>query len=296
MRLALVVNPRSGSAPDQAELERLLAADGARVSTTTIEELHDDPCSLPEHAVAPAARQLRNGGAPDRIVVASGDGTIGQCARFAQELGVPLAIVPGGTANDFARAHGLPLDVEEAIGLARDPAAATIRSDLAQAGRRPFVNAAAAGLSVIAAQEAAAHKSRLGSLAYAVGALKSGLAASPRSCRVVCDGEERYAGDVWQVVVGVTGAFGGGSEIGGTCAGQLDVAIVPAGSRAGLIRRAYGMRAGRLTAQDDVPHLRGTVVDIELEGEMEFNVDGELCRCDPAHFVLRPDSFEVVSP
>jgi diacylglycerol kinase (ATP) len=284
VRLALVANPRSGTAPDLAELERLLAADGAAVSSTTIDELY------PEEGVA----TLSEDGTPDRIVVAGGDGSIGLCARLAQELGVPRAVIAVGTANDFARAHELPLDLEEACALARDPVPATRHADLAEVGGRPFVNAASAGLSVIAAREAGPHKARLGPLAYAVGAVKAALTASPLPCRVLCDGHERYEGDVWQVVVGVTGAFGGGSEIGGTCAGRLDVAVVPAGSRAGLARRAYGMRAGTLTAQDDVPHLRGEIVDVELESGSSFNVDGELCSCEPAHFALRPGGFQVV--
>jgi diacylglycerol kinase family enzyme len=36
----------------------------------------------------------------------------------------------------------------------------------------------------------------------------------------------------------------------------LDVAVVPAGSRLGLARRAFGMRTGRLTEQDGVAHER----------------------------------------
>jgi diacylglycerol kinase family enzyme len=54
------------------------------------------------------------------------------------------------------------------------------------------------------------------------------------------------------------------------------------------------MRAGRLTSQHDVAHERGAVVDVRIAGTASFNVDGELCRCEPAHFALRPGGFEVV--
>ncbi|CAN5552830.1 YegS/Rv2252/BmrU family lipid kinase [soil metagenome] len=298
MRLALVANPRSGTAPDPNELERGLAADGAQVAMTPIDKLNPDGGDLDDDVVAGAIRALSDGGAPDRIVVAGGDGSVGLCARLAEELDVALAVIAVGTANDFARAHGLPLDLDEACALARAPAAATRRADLAEVGKRPFVNAASAGLSVIAAREAHQQKARLGPLAYAVGALKAAVRASPLGCRVICDGDERYAGKAWQVVVGVTGAFGGGSEIGVSSAqdGQLDVAVVPAGSRIGLVRRAYGMRSGRLTAQDDVPHLRGATVELELDGEPQFNIDGELCGCDPPRFAGRPRGFELVVP
>jgi diacylglycerol kinase family enzyme len=289
VRLALIANPRSGTAPEPAALEELLGSDGATVVMTPIDKLDSDD-------VAASVQTLTRDGRPDRIVVAGGDGSIGLAALLAAELGVALAVLPAGTANDFARAQGLALEIEAAAEIARDPRAATRHAELGLADGRPFVNAAAAGLSVVAARKAHAHKSLLGPVAYAVGAARAAITASPLRCRVRCDGEERFAGPAWQVVVGATGAFGGGSEIGGTEAGdgQLDVAIVPAGSRLGLVRRAYGMRSGSLTEQDDVAHERGAVVDVTLASHPSFNVDGELCECEPGRFALRPGGFEVV--
>ena len=293
VRIALIANPHSGTAPEPGHLQALLAADGAEVSCVPIDQIADkDGGDLHDGALD----ALRAAGPPDRIVVAGGDGSIGPAALCAANLGVPLAVVAVGTANDFARAKGLPLDLEEACALARDAAATTARAEIALAGERPFVNAAATGLSVVAARAAGRHKSLLGPLAYAVGAMKAGVTASPLRCAVACDGDERFSGAAWQVVVGATGAFGGGSEIGGTRAGDglLDVAVVPAGSRVGLVRRAYGMRTGNLTAQTDVAHERGGTIEVEIAGHASFNVDGELCRCEPASFALHPGGFEVV--
>jgi len=296
VRLALIANPRSGTAPEPEELEALLSADGADVSYVPIEQIADEDGGDLEDGALDA---LRAAGAPDRIVVAGGDGSIGPAALCAAHLGVPLAVIAVGTANDFARAKALPLgDLEAACALARDPAARTRHAALGMAGERPFVNAAAAGLSVVAANAAKPHKAHLGPLAYAVGALKAGVTAKPLRCAVSADGEPAYDGAAWQVVVGVTGAFGGGSEIGVTSAqdAMLDVAVVPAGSRAGLVRRAYGMKTGSLTAQGDVAHERGAAIDVEVAGHPTFNIDGETCRCEPAHFTLHQGGFEVVTP
>jgi diacylglycerol kinase family enzyme len=131
-----------------------------------------------------------------------------------------------------------------------------------------------------------------------VGALLAGLTAPTLPCRVRCDDRECFAGDVWQVVIGVTGAFGGGSRIGGTRCddGRLDVAVVPAGSRAGLVRRAYGMRRGQLTAQRDVSYDRGRVIEVELPPGTPCNVDGEVRDCHPARFELVPGGVHLVVP
>ena len=298
MRLALVANPRSGTAPDPQRLKMLLGSDRAHVSMTPIQEIASDALEgLDAHETASAVASLSKDGTPDRIVVAGGDGSVGLAALLAAEMGIALAVVAVGTANDFARALGLPLELEAACALARDPRSRTRHAELALAGERPFVNAASTGLSVVAAHEARPHKTRLGPLAYAVGAVKAASTASPQRCRVRCDGEERFEGQAWQVVVGATGAFGGGSEIGGTRPddGMLDVAIVPAGSRAGLARRAWGMKSGRLVKQGDVAHHRGAWVEVDVEDrKATFNIDGEICPCDPAHFSLRPGGFEIV--
>jgi diacylglycerol kinase family enzyme len=55
------------------------------------------------------------------------------------------------------------------------------------------------------------------------------------------------------------------------------------------------MRAGRLTEQAGVTHGKATAIDVDVVGRRAtFNVDGEVCRCEPAHFTLRPGGFRVV--
>lgn len=279
MHLALAANPGSGGGVDPDRLHRHLQQGGADVTRLELDDL-DGPL--------PAGTE--------RLVIAGGDGSIGVAARAANTAGVSLAVVPTGTANDFARAAGLPDDPEQACALAADPQAATRCYEIGELGGRPFVNAAAVGLSAVASRHAEPHKSRLGALAYAWGAIRAGLTAPVLPCRVRCDGAECFTGQVWQVVIGLTGAFGGGSEIGQTLRedGLMDVAIVPAGPRLALMRRAYGMRRGTLTDQEQVTHLRGTVVEVDLPGGAAFNVDGDLREARPARFTLLPGGVAVV--
>src|SRR4051794_37564976 len=83
----------------------------------------------------------------DRIIVAGGDGSIGPVAELAGRRGVPLGVIPTGTANDFARANGIPLDLEAATRLAVE--GDTVRAlELGHlATGRAFVNVASAGLA-----------------------------------------------------------------------------------------------------------------------------------------------------
>ncbi|MDQ3769136.1 MAG: hypothetical protein M3370_06635 [Actinomycetota bacterium] len=284
MRVALITNRRSGSGTDAASLERGLAGHGVQTETFAIED----------------AGQLAAQGDDerfDRVVVAGGDGSLGLAARAAVRLGIPFAVVPTGTANDFARALDLPLDRDEALALAAGAVAGRLQQiDLACVGDRPWVNAASAGLSVLAAREARGLKPSLGALAYAVGAARAAVTGRPLKVTVRADGEEAFSGAAWQVIVGATGAFGGGSEIGGIEHGDgcLDAAVVPAGSRVGLMRRAVGMRMGRLSAQRDVIDLRARRIEVDAHEKTRFNVDGEVCSCLPAIFEIDSAAAVVV--
>jgi diacylglycerol kinase (ATP) len=293
MRVVLCANPASGSSSSSVDaLARRLRGEGATVSVCSIEDLGD-----PASGVDPARAVSLVDGA-QRLVVAGGDGSVGPAASAAAAAGVPLAVIATGTANDFARALGLPDEPDDACALAADPDAAVRPLDLAAAGDRPFVNAASAGLAPAAARTAHPLKGALGPLAYAVGALWAGLTTRPLSCAVTVDGESVFDGQAWQLVVGNTGAFGGGSETGGTdpADGRLDVAVVPAGPRTALVRRAWGMRTGRLVAQDAVVHARGARIEVRA-GDAAFNVDGEVCPCgSPAVFTIRERAVEIVVP
>ena len=133
MRIALAANRASGGGLDPEPLAAVLRSRGAEVAVFGCGD---------EDLEQAAAWE------PDRLAVAGGDGTIGPVAELAGRLDVPLAVLPTGTANDFARAYGLPADPREAAELA----AAGSDTRPLELGRladgRPFVNVASAGPGV----------------------------------------------------------------------------------------------------------------------------------------------------
>jgi diacylglycerol kinase (ATP) len=263
VRIALSANTQSGGGLDPEPL-----ADAMREAGAEVEVYGCEPDELERIAAS----------APDRLAVAGGDGTIGPAAETAGRIGIPLAVIATGTANDFARANGLSDDPLEAARLAAT-GTETRRLELGRlADGRPFVNVASAGLAAKAARHASPFKKVLGPLAYGVGALHAAVTEAPMRCTVRVDGEPGYSGGAWQVIVAATGAFGGGSDIGAADAGDgvLDVAVLPAGSRLALARRAWGLRRGTLEQQKPVEHLRGSLLEIELPRGTELNVDGEI--------------------
>jgi diacylglycerol kinase family enzyme len=282
MRIALAANRASGGGLDPEPLVAAMRAAGAEVVTGGPDELDRLAASR-----------------PDRLAIAGGDGSIGPAAALAGRIGVPLGVIPAGTANDFARVQELPDDLEAAARLVADPDAATRPLDIGHlADGHPFVNVASAGLASVAARRAEPLKPRLGPLAYGVGAVRAALREQPLACRVRVDGTTAFAGDAWQVIVAVTGAFGGGAgvEEADPRDGELDVVVIPDGSRIALARRAWGLRTRTIASQEPTEHVRGARLAIDLPPGTEVNADGELRRGGLEAVTVRRAAFRLIAP
>jgi diacylglycerol kinase family enzyme len=281
--MALIANRASGGGLDPEPFVRELEAQGRN----DVEVFGCEDSELEKAAAA----------GPERLVVAGGDGTVGGVAELAGRLGAPLGVIPTGTANDFARANGLPRDPLEAARLAATGTAVK-RLELGRlADGRPFVNVASAGLASVAARRAQPLKATLGPLAYAVGALRAGATAGALKVSLHADGRRVFTGDAWQAIVAVTGAFGGGSNVGGDPSdGRLDVVVIPAGSRPGLVRRAWGLRTHAIAQQRGIVHDRGGVVEVGLPPGTEFNVDGEVRDSGMERITVEPGAYELIGP
>jgi diacylglycerol kinase (ATP) len=296
--IALIVNPASGAGSDPDVIGGLLREYGVDVALFA-------PDALEAAAVSGA----------DRLVVASGDGAIGPAAAAAARAGVPLAVIPVGTANDFARGQGLPAGPHSTAHLAAlgtrlraldlawigQPAATGARGREPPAGirGRPFVNAASAGLASLAGEAATDMKPMLGPVAYFAGALWSGLSGRPIACAVTADGVGVFEGKAWQVTIAGTGSFGAGSqlEVADARDGLLDLAVLEAGSRLALVRYAYGLRTHRLTAQAGVRHVPAAHVQLRLEKSTTLNVDGELIPAgETIDLHVEREAFRLVVP
>lgn len=276
VRVALILNSRSGSVGDPDALVARI-----REATDSL-SVHD-----PGEGTAAAATH------PDRIVVAGGDGSIGDAFAAAAGARIPLAVIPAGTANDFARALELPEDRDEAIALAVDPDATLQPTWGGRLDGRPFVNAASVGLAVDAAERADELKRRLGPLAYAAGALQAGIVGRSVDADLTVDDHLELGGKVYQLLIGASGRFGGGSGLGEADpeVPQLVAAWVPATSRLELPMRAIGLRRQTLEQQPGVRWWRAhrLAVNATVGGRAAtWNLDGEVWRPPPGPTIAEP--------
>ncbi len=183
MKIALLHNEDAGDGASPEDLQRDIEAAGHEV-------VHDIEKSA-EFVLALTPWV-------DLVVVAGGDGTVRGAVHAIRGQGVPLAILPLGTANNIARSLGIEGTSAE---LARGWAGARrVSFDLGLArgpwGASTFLEGVGAGLVPSAISAAQAHgKSELaespdGPLAGARAIFRETLAAlTPRRLKVTADGE-----------------------------------------------------------------------------------------------------------
>lgn len=130
--LAIAVNPKSGPEDyDPAEeLHRLLPR--ARVLELS-----------PEHGVDELLRGAMRAGGVRALGVAGGDGSVAAAAAVALEHGLPLAVLPAGTLNHFARDVGVETAEEVATAVRSGSA---VQVDVAEVNGTPFLNTASIGV------------------------------------------------------------------------------------------------------------------------------------------------------
>jgi diacylglycerol kinase (ATP) len=54
---------------------------------------------------------------PDRVVAVGGDGTLKIVAEYLLDTGIPLGVLPAGSANGMARELGIPANIEESLNI-----------------------------------------------------------------------------------------------------------------------------------------------------------------------------------
>ena len=102
-----------------------------------------------------------------QIIAAGGDGTINICinAMIKNNINLPLAIFPAGTANDFAYCLDLPLEINKMIDIALGNS--FTYSDVGKVNSKYFLNVAAMGMLVDVSQKTDPDmKNTLGVISY----------------------------------------------------------------------------------------------------------------------------------
>jgi diacylglycerol kinase (ATP) len=233
----------------------------------------------------------------DLVIVGGGDGTLNASAEALVEAGLPLGLLPLGTANDLARTLGLPTDLAGAAAvIARGR---TRRIDLGLINGKHFFNVASLGLSTEVARELTREtKRRWGVLGYPLSLWR--VARRMRSFRadIRCDQDRGRLRSI-QIWIGNGRHFGGGMTIATDAEiddGKLDLVSLAPRSFWQLVLSSPALRWGHHHAVHRLRHWRGTEIEIRTRRPMPINTDGEVTTRTPANVRIVPEALSVYVP
>lgn len=290
MQVLVMLNGKKAGAPEIRESIGELRNAGHEVHVRTTWE-HGDLARFIDEARVLGIR---------RLVVGGGDGSINEAVNGLMQIPLDqrpeLAILPLGTANDFARGCGVPPEIPAAMKLAIGGNASSI--DVIRANENFFLNAASAGYgAAITAETQPQLKNFLGGLAYTLTGVLKALNFKPYPTFVRFPDEDVRGDFIFGVVC--NGRQTGGGHVLAPEAmlddGLLDILVVrhfPVSATDQVFREF------RNPSPDNQYVLRKTTTSFESESEnpIPMNLDGEPQRVQRVSMAIQPQQLNVVLP
>ena len=257
-----------------------------------------DPITRPLDKIDEIARLIAtHRDSIDRIVIGGGDGTLNACIKSVMESGLPLGILPMGTANDLARTLQIPFDMRDAARVVADGLIKHI--DIGVVNGTCFFNAASIGLAVKVTRTLNPEtKKKWGGLSYPIAFLRAFRENRSFSAEVTCDGRTDIFRSI-QITVGNGRHYGRGMAIREDA--EIDDHLLHCYSLEPqsfweLLKAAPSIFKGTFGNRDRVSLMEGRKIDILTGRSMAIDIDGELIGRTPAHFSIEPAALPVIVP
>ncbi|APM40934.1 YegS/Rv2252/BmrU family lipid kinase [Clostridium kluyveri] len=212
------------------------------------------------------------------ILVAGGDGTVDTAVNHMKRLNIniPIAILPVGTANDFAKFIGMPENIEEACEQIVNSIPKKL--DLGKVNDKYFINVASTGLFTDVSQKTDVNlKNTIGKLAYYVKGLEQ--LTNLRKLKVRVKSENAvFDGNMYLMLIfnGQTAGnlkFAYKAEIDD---GLLDIIIIKAGMIKDTIALFIKMlRGDHLENTSGLLYFKSNKIEIYCDEGIVTDIDGE---------------------
>jgi YegS/Rv2252/BmrU family lipid kinase len=240
---------------------------------------------------------VKNGA--DIVGAYGGDGTVMEVARGLLGSPVPLAILPGGSANLMAVELGIPKDLEQATKVAAGVGSSTTQVDVGRLGTNYFL--LRVGIGFDARKVAYADrklKNRIGVLAYSVSAVKAIKDSKSAKYRITLDGKQIDVEGVTCLIdnagnMGIQG-FQPAKNI-SVSDGLLDVLLIGSKGMMDVLTRGPSLFDANLV-EPVIEHYQARQILIEVDPPQPVQVDGEIVEDTPVSAEVLPGALAVIVP
>ena len=214
----------------------------------------------------------------DLVLVAGGDGTLNRVVNLVinEKDPPPLAVIPLGTANDFAGSIGID-GVDR--GLERALSGRPVEVDVGRIGEQYFINVAAGGfLCQVAHGTDRRLKKTLGRLAYYLKGLMEFSAIKPIELEVEEEGRRVFGGEAFLFMILNSPQAGNFPQLAPRASprdGKMDLLLLkkcPAPELMGVVLKAL---SGRHIRDPQVLYIKGEAFSIRSPGSVVTDLDGE---------------------
>lgn len=264
-----------------------------------VSDLDETVASRPGQARDAAERAARNGA--DLVVAIGGDGTLHETLnglmQVPQDRRPALAFVPGGTANIFARALGLPTSPSGVAHLFLG--GVRRRIDVGQVNDRYYATIAGVGFDGEVVARASRWPRWGGGKTIHVAAILATLATfRPPSATITLDGVKHVLSLTFLVAAN-TDWYGGGLHIAPGARpddGRLAVVYATGLTRVDTLAVILRALSGRHLGHPRVAHTAATAVRVEADPPLGIHADGEWLGRGPATFGIVPQALDILVP
>lgn len=243
------------------------------------------------------ARLAREAGDADVVAAVGGDGTVSRVAGALAGTETAIAVLPGGTGNDFARTFSVPITPEGACELIYRGERAPL--DLGYLDSGCFCNVAGAGLDAEVVSEAnKTFKKFSGSGGYLLALLKQLALYKPQPARITVD-EHTLEAKIWLVAVANGQYYGGGMKIAPQADpkdGLADVVLVGDLHRLHFLRLFPLVYSGRHVFHPAVRVVKGKHVRVDCEKPLSVHADGDIIGRTPFHAGIQSQAVLAILP
>ncbi|WP_297525581.1 lipid kinase YegS [Sulfurovum sp.] len=237
----------------------------------------------------------------ERFIIGGGDGSVNEAVNALAQLPRAerpvLALMPLGTANDFARACTIPLECLEALHFAVHGNIAAI--DIVKANERHFVNMATVGFGAqVTAQTPVELKNFLGGGAYTLTGVLKALDFAPYKSKIVTPQHEL---DLHGIIAGAiaNGRQAGGGQVLAPRAmindGLLDIVSIIQFKLVDIPKVLWEIQNPSANGQF-IKYLQVPWLECHAHDEIPVNLDGEPYHSSTICFEVMPGAIDLVLP